>query len=169
MRIDELFAIMVSFARVKLKYHLVFDVVQSGCQGCWFAANGLFPLAIGILIKKGLVRGIRFQAEFMIVFSSLWIIWTFSSSYSDFTRMRNALLAHQYTLVEGTVTQLDPMSDKRHGGESFVVSGHRFSYSDHTSMAGFNHTHSHGGPIREGLQVRIADVEGKIARLEIAE
>jgi len=34
--------------------------------------------------------------------------------------------------------------------------------------AGFNNTLSHGGPIHEGLRVRIADVDGAIARLEIA-
>jgi hypothetical protein len=33
---------------------------------------------------------------------------------------------------------------------------------------GFNDSQNHGGPMREGLRVRIADVNGEIARLEIA-
>jgi len=52
--------------------------------------------------------------------------------------------------------------------ERFVVNGHHYEYSDYVVSAGFNNTQSHGGPIREGITVRIADVRGKIARLEIA-
>ncbi|MGH9970245.1 MAG: hypothetical protein ACREBG_20950 [Pyrinomonadaceae bacterium] len=55
-----------------------------------------------------------------------------------------------------------------HADETFVVDGHRFSYSDYDETKGFNRTQSHGGPMREGLQVRITHVDGSIVKLEIA-
>lgn len=56
-----------------------------------------------------------------------------------------------------------------HATESFVVQGIQFKYSDYIITAGFNHTSSHGGPIREGLLVRIWHRNGEILRLDIKE
>jgi hypothetical protein len=52
--------------------------------------------------------------------------------------------------------------------ESFTVNGHHYRYSDSVVTAGFNNTQPHGGPIREGMTVRITNFGGQIARLEIA-
>jgi len=54
-----------------------------------------------------------------------------------------------------------------HAMESFTVSGVPFSYSDYIPKAGFNQTSSHGGPIHEGLPVRIWYVGNEIVKLEI--
>lgn len=80
-----------------------------------------------------------------------------------------ALRSNQFMIVQGRVTQFVPMPYGGHADESFVVSGRRYNYSDYQISAAFNNTQSHGGPMREGLQVRITDVKGQIARLEIAE
>jgi hypothetical protein len=55
-----------------------------------------------------------------------------------------------------------------HANEHFTVCGVPFSYSDYVVTEGFNRTSSHGGPMREGLWVRITYVGDIIARLEIA-
>jgi len=55
-----------------------------------------------------------------------------------------------------------------HQDETFTVNGVRFSYSDFGVTCGFNNSASHGGPIREGLQVRIHYVGNAILRLEVA-
>jgi hypothetical protein len=52
--------------------------------------------------------------------------------------------------------------------ERFTVNGVEFSQSDYVVTCGFNDTASHGGPIREGLQVRIHYVDNAILKLEIA-
>src|SRR5262245_32044716 len=49
--------------------------------------------------------------------------------------------------------------------ESFVVNGRRFEYSDYTATAEFNHARSHGGPMREGIHVRIARWEDLLDEL----
>ena len=53
------------------------------------------------------------------------------------------------------------------GIESFTVSGVPFSYSDYIPEAGFNQTSAHGGPIHQGLPVRIWYVGKEIVKLEI--
>ncbi|MGB8296715.1 MAG: hypothetical protein WCG85_14905, partial [Polyangia bacterium] len=54
-----------------------------------------------------------------------------------------------------------------HKTERFSVCGDSFSYSNYLVTAGFNNTNSNGGPIREGMWVRIAHTGNSIARLEI--
>jgi hypothetical protein len=56
-----------------------------------------------------------------------------------------------------------------HSEESFTVEGHRFSYSDYIVTSGFHNTASHGGPIREGLHVRVTYSGNLILRLEVAQ
>jgi hypothetical protein len=43
-----------------------------------------------------------------------------------------------------------------------------FSYSDYVIVPCFNNTASHGGPIRDGLRVRIAYSGNCILKLEVA-
>ena len=51
--------------------------------------------------------------------------------------------------------------------EQFDIAGVSFSYSDYVITAGFNNSASHGGPIREGLPVRVCHRNGEILRLEV--
>jgi hypothetical protein len=58
--------------------------------------------------------------------------------------------------VEGVVSQFDPMPASGHKNESFRVNGIPFAYSDFDmTNPGFRNATSHGGPIKEGLPVRI--------------
>ena len=88
-------------------------------------------------------------------------------NYLNFVELRNSAANGEYEIVEGRVEQFVPMPYGGHSEESFVVNSQKFSYSDYDLTKGFNQTQSHGGPIREGLQVRIAHVNGKIVKLEI--
>jgi len=87
----------------------------------------------------------------------------------------DALLAYQngsYQVIEGAVTDFDPMPYEGHKPECFSVQDKRFCYSDYAIDPGFRNTASHGGPIRSGLQVRIAykpvTRRNLILRIEIA-
>jgi len=78
-----------------------------------------------------------------------------------------------YQIAEGQVTNFDPMPYDGHKNECFSVEEKRFCYSDYGAHPGFHNTASHGGPIRSGLQVRIAFIpvthQGNIIlRLEVA-
>jgi hypothetical protein len=82
--------------------------------------------------------------------------------------LRNALLAGDYSLVEGVVANFKPALPEGHADEEFDVDGRHYAFSDYVVTAGYHRSRSHGGVFREGLRVRIADVGGRIARLEVA-
>jgi hypothetical protein len=69
--------------------------------------------------------------------------------------------------VEGVVLHFVPMPYTGHAMERFCVSTTCFAYSDYVITGGFNNTRSHGGPIHEGLRVRIKHVDDVIVRLEV--
>ena len=96
----------------------------------------------------------------------MWI-----SSIEEYIVLRQALRAGKCKIVEGVITEFDPMPWAGHQDESFVVKGIRFEYSDFSPKAGFHQSSSHGGPIRLGLRVKIFYIETgqsrDIARLEI--
>lgn len=116
--------------------------------------------------RAGRVRRIAMWAAFagVLVNGSLWWVDVFERN-----RLREALETGDYTVVEGQVT--DFVRGDRGGNreERFTVmsEGRRYGYeySSANLKPGFHESH---GPIRDGLQVRISDVDGYIARLEIA-
>jgi hypothetical protein len=158
-------------------YVTVFDVTQSGYRQWSFAAFGLIfvavSLALPVLIRSGIFRKPPPWMEkwFLRVFLGFAIFWTatsFLATYTDYRGAVHAVRSQQARFVEGTVTQFTPMPYTGHAMESFVVKGVRFEYSDYVITAGFNNTASHGGPIREGLPVRIWYRGNEILRLDVA-
>jgi len=160
-----------------MNYQVVFDVSTEGYRGWAFVLGLLFFLTVGvgwILWSRQFPdprhrwfqrsRPYVFTAFTLCVMSGLNI-----NMYREYRLLTGRLQAGNYQVVEGEVEEFDPMPWEGHKDESFVVAGHRYSYSDYDGSAGFNRTSSHGGPIRQGLRVRIADIDGVIARLEIAQ
>ena len=83
-------------------------------------------------------------------------------------RLQQALADGRYDLVEGRMENFEPGDRGGHREERFSVrSGgevYRYRYSYPAVIAGF---HASAGPLRAGMAVRIADVRGAIARLEV--
>jgi len=73
----------------------------------------------------------------------------------------------RYRVIEGPVTEFVPMPYSGHKRESFNVARKKFSYSNFAITSAFNNTQSHGGPISEGLYVRVTHIGDAIVKLEI--
>ena len=108
-----------------------------------------------------------------IGFATLWVVAAGGGLGATLLAYRGALASGEHHVVEGVVTDFDPTAYFGKKEESFVVDGVRFAYSDNRVTPAFNHTSSHGGPIREGLRVRIAYLarrsDNAILKLEIAD
>jgi hypothetical protein len=154
------------------QYRVVFDLYQKGFQ--WrFPAYGLIFVFVGALLLW-LGRGRdwppsrRLVGYCMIGFACLWSVLTFATMLAEYLNLSSDYRRGQFSVVEGLVTNFRPMPYEGHREECFSVQSQAFCYSDYEVTAGFNNSASHGGPIREGLPVRVFYVGNTIIRLEVA-
>ena len=153
------------------QFRVVFDLPQKGFEW-WFPAFGLIFVVIGGVIvwlgrTKNWRRSRRFVEHFMIGFACLWSGVTFSTTFREYVVLRSAYRRSQLSVVEGPVTNFRPMPYEGHQLECFSVRSQTVCYSDYVVTAGFNNSVSHGGPIREGLPVRVSYIGNTIVRLEV--
>ena len=157
-------------------YHTVFDVTQAGYKSWYFPSFGLVFVILGLflptLIRKGVFRRTTpaMSKWFPRVFLGFAIFWTFTAFVGTFTDYRRAISAMQMNraaIAEGVIADFHQMPFEGHKDESFRVKEVTFHYSDYGITAGFNNTSSHGGPIREGIRVKIWHLDGEILRLDV--
>ena len=119
-------------------------------------APGIFRLAVRDGANKGL----------MLVWLAAWILAGavgVTNVFASHFRCARRLRTGDFRVAEGTITNFVPMPYGGHTSERFIVGRTEFSYSDFDlSKGGFRHTASHGGPLRQGLYVRIAHHDGVI-------
>ena len=150
-----------------MEYVTVFDASQKWLDW-WFPAIGAVFVAAGLWALVG-ERGPRAWFAGLFTLFGLGI-----GTVSIFMQLQlraaliSALRDGRATVVEGRVYDFDPMPFSGHKRECFKVQGTCFCYSDFAVTPAFNQTRSHGGPIYEGLQVRVHHVDSAIARLEVA-
>jgi hypothetical protein len=162
-----------------MHYRVVFDIAETGYKSWSFPAFGLiFIIAgVGLVLFRGHFPGWwgkRPGASSVFAFSFLGfaLLWTaiaFFSTSNEYSSLSSSKAEGNVAIVEGPVTDFKPMPYSGHAIESFCVEGKCFSYSDYVVTSGFNNTSSHGGPIREGLQVRVSYVDNAIVKLEVAQ
>ncbi len=151
-----------------MDYVTFFDVSQAGYRQWTFPAFGFIGVFLGLLGLLYRSRLIRYPWA-VLIFSVVWTIGAFQCTYPAYAALSAALAESRCEVVEGRVTDfqlLPPTGIQK--AESFVVAGTRFKYAGGVATAGFTQMRSQGGPMRDGLQVRIHHFHGEIARLEIA-
>jgi hypothetical protein len=165
-----------------MEYRVVFDNTTIGYTGWHFASFGMVGVLIGAILvaivkRRGALpfkwwstrpRASKRFALYILIFSLFWTITAFYSTYAQFAALKKAQANGTAQVVAGVVTHFTPMPATGHAMERFCVQETCFSYSDYVITAGFNHTSSHGGPIREGLPVRVTYVGAAIIKLEVA-
>lgn len=159
-----------------MHYTTVFDVTQVGFRQWTFPAFGLIFIVIGLvlptLLKHRVLRSPipgmdKWFPPIWLGFAIIWTVTSFISTFGEYRRAVAAMRDNRAQIVEGVVTQFKPMPYIGHSMESFTVQGVKFEYSDYVAAAGFNQTASHGGPIHEGLPVKIWYDHGQILRLDV--
>ena len=125
---------------------------------------------MALLLFKRRLRWTQPHTAFLIFVCSFGVLWSaiawclaISANSKPISGLRN----YAYQIVEGQVTDFKPMPYEGHTEECFSVQQQRFCYSDYEISPGFHQSASHGGPIHEGLPVRIAYSGGVILRLQV--
>jgi hypothetical protein len=131
-------------------------------------ANG-HPAAQRIPILRGLTPVKMIQLGGVVAFLSFCLGGITTIEYSGRERLVSAIRRGDSVLVEGRVAGFVPGDSGAHTDESWRVeapgSAHYYRYSRSSYEPGF---HQSAGPVRAGQRVRVTDVDGQIARLEIA-
>jgi hypothetical protein len=116
-----------------------------------------------------------FDTRFARIFALAGMVWGFGIAtvipyiqWGERSALVTALREGRASIVEGPVHDFVPMPWSGHAQECFGVRSTTFCYSDFIVTPGFNNARSHGGPIQEGLHVRIHHVNTVIAQLEVA-
>ena len=152
-------------------HQTVFTVLQKS-PPWWLSA--VVPTAVLAFTVLAIVAFVKYKTRRVAVViayvAMLFLVMTLSpAGVSDmYARARDTYVKGDYSIAEGTVANFHPMPYSGHQNETFAVNGVEFSYSDYVVVPCFNNTASHGGPIREGLRVRIAYSGDCILKLEIA-
>ena len=157
-------------------YQLVFSLQEAGFQAWPLSAAGFIFVVIGLvawrypqlLPFRGPRRWSTPFRYFFLGFAVLWTVIAFTTTWRDYSAAKSALEENRASVVEGLVSKFEAMPVTGHAKERFCVRETCFENSDYIVSAGFHTTSSHGGPIREGLPVRVTYVGNTIVRLEVA-
>jgi hypothetical protein len=174
-------ALFQNFDIIKwMEYWTVFDILQVGYRSWPSVLVGLAFMLIGVSMfvfprfwEKIPLRGPefmrRYSAYILTGFAAIWTLFAFVGTYSDYAYAKNEYLQGKAEVIEGTVSNFKPGTNMRGSAyESFCVKDKCFTYSDYEEQAGFNTMTINGGPIREGLPVRVTFVGNTIVKLEVA-
>lgn len=159
-------------------YYVAFDATTQGYT-TWQAA--ILPACIGVgaavlslstpfLVSSDDRKGMRFYRALTGTVGSIGLvacIAMLAHTRREYNALSESLRDGTFRSVEGEVVNFVPQGPDGHPIEKFRVAGVSFAYSESDISSGFHQTAAHGGPIRNRLRVRIADVDGAIARLEI--
>jgi hypothetical protein len=151
---------------------VVYDILRDGI--------GVAPIVVCLGMLLGLGLGIavlisqRKQRK-PVGFVIMWLIaWTTGTVLGGgnvlFQHFRSAAWARSgdFDVVEGRVTNFQPLAKGKKGSERFTVKDITFSYSSaNLGQGGFRYEFGPDGLLEEGVPVRLSHRDGRILKLEI--
>lgn len=139
-------------------------------QPIWSSSGAFLFGCVLILLKRLRWRAISgIWGYFMITVALVSAAYYSTDWYILHRRGVRALTSGHHEVLEGAVEEFHPMPDDGSSNESFTISGHTFSYSDHDifeTTVCFNQTAPHGGPIHAGMRLRVEFSDQCILRIE---
>ena len=159
---------------MSVRYETIFDARDTLGHAALPAVLGVALVVAGLVtLHVGSQRPKRWHLVWsgasIALFAAVWTMIAFLGPVRGNRALAAALASGRYDVGEGIVHDYQPMPRNRTGvHESFAVGAHEYRVSNYDeSTGGFNRTALNGSPIRDGARVRIADIGGVIARLEL--
>ena len=123
--------------------------------------------------RRGITSSIaRTAVSSAIIFGVSWALLVGGGLYAQHGQLRRALEEGSYVRVEGLVYDTPPGAATDVEGGSWVVEAanqvaHWYRYDTSPLSVGYRRSRPGTGGIKDGSRVRIADIGGRIARLEV--
>ena len=160
-------------------YRVIYDAEQLRFPAWPVASVGLAVALAGVglgayLRRRGVTSAAaRTVVTSAIIFGVSWSLLVGGGLYAQHGQLRSALDEKSFVSVEGVVYDSPQGPAKDVDGKSWVVesgkTAHWYRYDSSPLAVGYSRRAPGTGGLRDGARVRIADVSGRIARLEIQE
>jgi hypothetical protein len=174
---------------VTMEYYTYFDIVESGYIAGRTLLLPLLMIVVAVIFyifrKEGLKLAIKifpywiplqkfiwlkpYFYIFYISFAILWSVTFFLTTSNEYKQARDSLLSEQAKVVEGVIHEYKAGTNEQGAAlDTFCVKDVCFEISDYRFTSGFHQQQINGGPLKQGLPVRISYVGNTIVRLEIS-
>ena len=160
-------------------YRVVYDAAQLRFPAWPVASVGLAVALAGVglgayLRRRGVTSAAaRTVVTSAIIFGVSWSLLVGGGLYAQHGQLRSALEEKSFVSVEGVVYDSPQGGAKEVDGKSWVVesgkTAHWYHYDSSPLAVGYRRSAPGTGGLRDGARVRIADVGGRIARLEVVD
>jgi hypothetical protein len=156
---------------------VLYDASQMAFPAWPVAAVGLAVAAAGVglgaYVRRRAVTSTVTQTVVTsaIIFGVSWSLLVGGGLYAQHGQLRRALLEGSFVSVVGVVYDRPPGAAKDASGASWVVesgkTAHWYRYDRSPLAVGFRRAGPGTGGLEDGARVRIADIGGRIARIEL--
>jgi len=166
---------MVGPGTDSLSYQVIYDVRHAMPNGWFLSLVFLLVFVAGVALYRGApsFRSSRpgLVGLGLMLMGGAGVLFALGTTIIPYVGMRLHVSRGQYRVVEGIVRDFHAGDSGDHREESWALqtpSGLlRYTYAPSVLEAGYNQTSPHGGQVRNGAQLRLFDVDGRIAHLEI--
>lgn len=158
-------------------YDLIYDATAIRFPALSVALIGLAIAALGVGLGAYFrSRGVKSAAAQTLVTSAIifgvsWTLLVGGGLYAQHGQLQRALREGSFVRVEGIVYDRPPGGAEDAEGPSWVVdaggTAHWYRYDRSPLAVGYRRSAPGTGGLRNGARVRIADIGGRIARLEV--
>ncbi|HEY0997806.1 MAG TPA: hypothetical protein VGD77_17585 [Gemmatimonadaceae bacterium] len=156
-------------------YHLLYDAAQVPFPGWPLTLGGVVAALLGVALLRvfrgatSAASGARMSGLVLTIFGVTWTAVFGLGSWVHQWQLRAALDDGDFRVVAGTVYDQPVGAEDE---DSWMVEGDSVSawyhYEGPLEGAGFRREGPGAGGLHDGSRVRIVDVNGRIARLEVA-
>jgi pimeloyl-ACP methyl ester carboxylesterase len=160
-------------------YRVIYDAAELRFPAWPVAAVGVVVAALGVGLgayfrRRGVSSALaRTVVTSAIIFGVSWSLLVGGGLYAQHGQLRSALREGSFVRVEGLVYDSPPGAAKDAQGGSWVVesgkTAHWYRYDGSPLAVGYRRSAPGTGGLRDGSRVRIADIGGRIARVEVQE
>jgi hypothetical protein len=156
-------------------YEVIYDAARLPFPGWPVALVGVAVAAagagLGAYARRRANALVRVVATSAIVFGASWALLVGGGLYAQHAQLRDALREGSYVRIEGIVHDRPPGGANDQADPSWVVESgeiaHWYRYDRSPLAVGYRRPAPGTGGFTNGARVRIADIGGRIAQLEV--